>query len=146
MGLCWTLGGIVPLLAACSLSAGQMPGPETPPSGEWREQIHWVPMQDEHGATRLLYTRICRPYGDTPARVVLIAHGAPPDPAPPDDEAGLLLERGRTVVPGAGYMAVAGMRRSYGQTGGAYAERATHAAPMTSCGRRMRARAISMPR
>jgi hypothetical protein len=49
--------------------------------GAWRQQIHWVPMRDKDGAQRLLFTLICRPPGDAPARVVLINHGSPPNAA-----------------------------------------------------------------
>jgi dienelactone hydrolase len=99
------------------------PGPEGQPSGPWRDQIHWVPMRDGLGFSHLLYTRICRPRGDTPARVVLINHGSPPDsnirptmrPSACESEAmQWFLTRG--------YLVVAGMRRGYGETGGIWAE------------------------
>ena len=99
------------------------PGPEGSPTGVWREQIHWVPMRDALGLSHLLYTRICRPRQDTPARIVLINHGSPPDssarpgmqPSKCDSEAvRWFLTRG--------YLVVIGMRRGYGETGGAWAE------------------------
>jgi dienelactone hydrolase len=98
-------------------------GPEGEPSGPWREQIHWVPATGAFGLSKLLYTRICRPTGETRARVVLLNHGLPPDPAVRaamqptkcDNEAAQwFLSRG--------YLVVAGMRRGYGETGGVWAE------------------------
>jgi len=114
---CLTAAFLAPLAHAAS------PGPDGEPSGPWRDQIHFVPMRDRLGLPHLLYTRICRPNGETPARVVLINHGSPPDPAvrptmrPPECQSEAMrwfLSRG--------YLVVAGMRRGYGETGGAYAE------------------------
>lgn len=80
-------------------------------------------MQDGNGVEHLLYTRICRPAGDAPARVVLINHGSPPDAAVrprmkpmscESEPVQWFLTRGDIVVQG--------MRRGYGPTGGAWAE------------------------
>jgi dienelactone hydrolase len=110
------------VLAGCA-AAQPAAGPEGQPAGEWRDQIHWIPMRDGAGATRLLYTRICRPKTEVPARLVVISHGTPPvaaerlttRPAPCDSEAiRWFLERGFVVAQA--------MRRGYGQTGGAYDE------------------------
>jgi len=118
--ICLALCCLIPLIATARAAA---PGPEGEPSGVWREQIHWVPMQDGFGVAHLLYTRVCRPRQDTPARVVLINHGSPPNasarpgmqPAKCDSEAvRWFLTRG--------YLVVIGMRRGYGDTGGAWAE------------------------
>ena len=98
------------------------PGPSGPPSGAWRAQTYYVPMND-NGVPRLLYARLCRPQGEAPARVVVFAHGTPAavarraDVAPPpcDGEAfRWFLERG--------YAVLASVRRGYGATGGPYAE------------------------
>jgi pimeloyl-ACP methyl ester carboxylesterase len=93
------------------------------PSGPWREQIHWVPMRDALGFSHLLYTRICQPRGDTPARVVLINHGAPPDPnvRPTMQPAKCESEAVQWFLT-RGYLVVLGMRRGYGETGGQYVE------------------------
>jgi pimeloyl-ACP methyl ester carboxylesterase len=105
-------------------------GPEGEPSGPWREQFHWVPVRDAIGIGHLLYTRICRPHTEAPARVVLINHGAPPDsnvrptmqPAKCESEAvQWFLTRG--------YLVVLGMRRGYGETGGQYVEDAGRFCP-----------------
>lgn len=113
------------VVASIGAAQGQQsPGPAGAPEGVWREQIHWIPMTDEAGMRQLLYARICRPAGEAPARIVLIAHGSP-GPAPPrrlsmapvacDSEAARwFLDRGFVVV--------AGMRRGYGATGGPWVE------------------------
>ena len=118
----WWLG-LVLLIAGGSLAqAQQAPGPVGTPEGVWREQIHWVPL-DIAGSRYLLYTRICRPPGEAPARVVVIAHGSPPSalsrpgmkPVACDSEAARwFLDRGFVVV--------AAMRRGYGETGGYWVE------------------------
>ena len=98
-------------------------GPVGEPSGPWRDQIHWVPARDAGGGSSLLYTRICRPPGDTPARVVLINHGAPPNPdaRPSMRPASCENEAVRWFLT-RGYLVVLGMRRGYGTTGGVWAE------------------------
>jgi len=113
---------VVAIAAAIFLSgavaAQQAPGPVGAPTGPWREQIYWIPI-NVNGQQHLLYTRVCRPPGDAPARVVVIAHGTPPEaaararmaPVSCDSEtARWFLDRGFVVV--------AGMRRGYGATGG----------------------------
>src|SRR5262249_35797070 len=102
--------------------AQQMPGPSGNPEGPWRMQIHWIPI-DVGGIRYLLYARVCRPPGEAPARVAIIAHGSPPDagvrpgmrPLSCDSEvARWFLDRG--------FIVVAAMRRGYGDTGGYWAE------------------------
>ncbi len=89
------------------------------------EQVHKVPMRDAAGAEIRLHTRICRPAGDTPARVVVINHGSPVNaadrltrqPTACDNEAvRWFVDRG--------FIAVMGLRRGFGATGGAFAETA----------------------
>jgi dienelactone hydrolase len=113
-----TVATLLFLLAIAGVHA-QSPGPVGSPEGPWREQIHWVPMQDARGGDHLLYTRICRPQGDRPARLVVINHGSPPDRAarstmqPPACDAEAVqwfLSRG--------YAVAAAMRRAHGKTGG----------------------------
>jgi dienelactone hydrolase len=113
---------VLMVAAVVGAQAQQLPGPVGEPQGVWREQIHWVPL-DIAGTRYLLYTRICRPAGEVPARVVVIAHGSPPlasarpgmKPVACDGEAARgFLERGFVVV--------AAMRRGYGETGGAWVE------------------------
>jgi dienelactone hydrolase len=114
---------LVLMVAAITVAqAQQTPGPVGSPEGVWREQIHWVPLEIA-GTRYLLYARICRPAGEAPARVVVIAHGSPPlasarpgmKPIACDSEAARwFLERGFVVV--------AAMRRGYGATGGYWVE------------------------
>jgi dienelactone hydrolase len=99
--------------------AQQMPGPGGEAEGPFRRQIHWVPL-DISGSRSLLNTVICRPPGETPARVAVIAHGTAdnrPAVRPPNCDrewARWFLDRGFIVV----YT----LRRGYGPTGGYYAE------------------------
>src|SRR5947208_2643494 len=70
------------VLAAASSGWAQQqpaPGPVGSPEGLWRAQIHWIPMIDAAGSGHLLQARICRPPGDVPARVVVLAHGTFPN-------------------------------------------------------------------
>jgi dienelactone hydrolase len=100
------------------LAAAHQPGPVGQPSGQWREQIYWVPLS-VNGEQRPLYTRICRPQNEAPARAVVIAHGQAVEasarlhqtPLACDSETALwFLNRGFVVV--------APIRRGYGATGG----------------------------
>jgi dienelactone hydrolase len=103
-------------------AAQQTPGPVGSPEGPWRMQIHWLPL-DIGGIRYLLQARVCRSPGETPARVVVIAHGSPPDagarpgmrPLRCENEAARWFLDRRFVV-------VAAMRRGYGETGGYWAE------------------------
>ena len=84
--------------------------------GRWRQQAHWLPMKDQDGTPRLLYSRVCRPEGDTPARVAVLNHGtgltrAILEPQSCDAEAPSWFLRH-------GYMVVQPIRRGYGATGG----------------------------
>lgn len=120
------LRGMMVLLAiACIAGQGaraESPGPAGPPTGPWREQIHWVPMQDGGGHPRLLYTRICRPPGDQPARLVLINHGKPNDPDLPKVAPAACRNEAVQWFLARGYLVVAGVRRGYGATGGDFQE------------------------
>lgn len=92
------------------------PGPAGEATGRWRQQAHWVPVADRDGSQRLLYTRVCRPAGDAPARVAVLNHGtgltrAILQPQACSDEApAWFLDRG--------YVVVMPIRRGYGATGG----------------------------
>lgn len=108
-------------VAACATPPA--PGPIGAPSGVWREQTHWVPMNDRFGATHLLFTRICRPIRADAAPVMIYNHGTPPraadrpsrQPARCDGEmARWFLDRG--------FIVVAGMRRGHGASGDVMAE------------------------
>ena len=118
----WRLGLVLVVGWVGIAAAQQPPGPVGSPEGPWRMQIHWVPL-DLGGIRYLLQARVCRPQGETPARVVVIAHGSPPvesvrpgmTPVSCDSEAARwFLDRGFVVI--------AAMRRGYGATGGYWAE------------------------
>jgi dienelactone hydrolase len=70
-----------------------------------------------------LYTRLCRPPGPGPARVVVINHGSPGDPAvrPAMRPASCQSEAVRWFTT-RGFLVAIPMRRGYGQTGGRWAE------------------------
>jgi dienelactone hydrolase len=118
-------GSILLFVLLCTfarVAVAESPGPIGTPSGPWREQIHWVPMQDANGRPHLLYTRICRPLGEQPARVVLINHGKPSDAdAAKIKPAACTNEAVRWFLT-RGYLVVLGVRRGYGETGGDLAE------------------------
>lgn len=99
------------------------PGPVGAAQGRWREQVHWIPVQDADGTPRLLYAQVCRPDSEAPARVVVIAHGSPPNEAerPAVRLAGCDREAMQWFLV-RGYLVIAALRRGYGATGGAWAE------------------------
>ena len=109
-------------LAGCAAPVARPtgPGPVGEAGGRWRQQAHWVPMQDADGTPRLLYAHVCRPEGSAPARVVVLNHGTGPDRpivqayACDDETPEWFLRRG--------YLVIAPLRRGYGATGGAYSE------------------------
>jgi len=126
MRLAILLAAALPLLAACqgaaqpvaAMPAARLPGPESPPAGRWREQLHWLPVGD-----RLIQARLCRPERAGAAPLVVISHGSPPSAArrpgmrPGDCEAPAVawfLARGQAVL--------LPLRRGYGASGGAWSE------------------------
>ena len=111
------------ILTAIAIAASaQTPGPVGTPSGRWREQIHFVPAPDRNGRSHLLYTRICRPDGERPARIVLINHGKPPDANMPKVKPATCTNDAVQWFLTRGYLVVLGVRRCYGETGGDMAE------------------------
>lgn len=110
------------LLSACAAPIARPagPGPVGEASGRWRQQTHWIPVQDADGTPRLLHAHVCRPAGDAPARAVVLNHGTGLDrvavrPYPCDAEfVEWFLRRG--------FLVVAPVRRGYGATGGPWAE------------------------
>lgn len=125
----WSVAIVAASLISASAPVGgaraqQTGGPVGSPEGYWREQIHWIPMIDAAGGHHLLQARICRPVGDLPSRVVVIAHGTFPN--------------NRNAVPGhctaeaprwfldRGFIVVMALRRGYGATGGDWAEGISH--------------------
>src|SRR6266567_4117039 len=114
---------ILPALPLPVPARPQTPGPAFMPSGPWREQIHWIPMRDSLGSQHLLYTRVCRPPGERPARVVSINHGSPAHASDrPTMQATRCDSEAARWFLSRGYLVVAGLRRGYGETGGYWAE------------------------
>ena len=117
MRLWLSLGLLVASIGAAG--AQQAAGPASEPEGPFRRQIHWVPL-DISGGRYLLNTVICRPAGEAPARIAIVAHGTAdnrPAVTPPNCDrewARWFLDRGFVVV--------YALRRGYGATGGYYAE------------------------
>jgi pimeloyl-ACP methyl ester carboxylesterase len=118
----WGAIVVLLLLLLAVPAAAQQAGPVGEPSGTWREQYHWVPL-DIGGQHYLLYGQVCRPPGEAPARVVVMAHGSPWNTpsrfgmktvACGNEAAQWFLQRG--------YMVFSAMRRGYGLTGGADGE------------------------
>jgi dienelactone hydrolase len=97
--------------------AQSAPGPVGKPEGIWRAQIHWVPL-DIAGTRYLLYTRVCRPQGEEPARIVVFAHGTPAVAQRPGMQPLTCEGEAARWFLGRGYVVIASMRRGYGQTGG----------------------------
>jgi dienelactone hydrolase len=119
----WIGLGAAVIALGCAAQLAQAPGPVGSPEGAWRDQIHWVPMTEASGSVRLLQARICRPVGDAPARVVVIAHGTPPVA---DNRSTMTLlscnsEAARWFLDRRFIVAVS-LRRGYGATGGSWVE------------------------
>ncbi len=87
------------------------------------DQLYSVPVVDAHGRTLQLRARVCRPAGEAPARLVLINHGSPPNPA---DRPRMQLGRCETEAAqwflARGYVVAFALRRGYGASGGEWAE------------------------
>ena len=120
------------LLGFClsqSACAQQAPsGANPPPSSETarigsHDQILAVPVTDASGQVTQLQTRVCRPNSDAPARLVVINHGSPPDPAArPRMQLGRCDQEAAQWFLERGYVVVFALRRGYGATGGVWAE------------------------
>ena len=107
-------------LTACSASdatAAAMPDPDA------RDQLILVPVTGADGNVAEMRTRLCRPAGDTPAGLVVINHGSPPDAAVrPRMRPGSCGQEAAQWFLGRGYAVAMPLRRGYGATGGDYAE------------------------
>lgn len=84
-----------------------------------------VPYTDEFGVAHRLYANLCRPEPGRDARVVVFAHGAPPDASvrPRMQPLSCGVEAAQWFVR-RGYIVIAAMRLGYGPTGGPYPESA----------------------
>jgi dienelactone hydrolase len=115
----------VPWLALCvlasqvSIAADTAAGTSSAPVSESRDQSFAVRMGN---GSRIL-VRVCRPATDTPARLVVINHGSPPDPAArPKMQIGRCDEEAAQWFLTRGYVVAFPLRRGYGASGGEWAE------------------------
>ncbi len=110
-------------LTMATAYAAPVPGPATVPTGPWREQIHWIPVTEPDGTPRLLWTRVCRPATNTPARVLVYAHGTAPTRAARLNQSALSCSSDAAQwFLARGFMVISALRRGYGATGGAFAD------------------------
>lgn len=87
--------------------------------GDSREQNFAIRL--EHGIRMLV--RVCRPAADAPARLVVINHGSPADPAArPRVQIGRCDQEAAQWFLTRGYVVAFPLRRGYGATGGEWAE------------------------
>jgi dienelactone hydrolase len=88
-----------------------------------RDQVVGIPLTDATGQTVSIQARLCRPATDTPARLVVINHGSPPNAAdrPGMQPAQCTSEPARWFLD-RGYVVMFPLRRGYGATGGPWAE------------------------
>jgi len=108
----------------CLAQEQPAPGPVGSPEGAWKSQIHWIPMTDAAGNHHLLQALVCRPLGDTPARVVVVAHGTFPNNR--NTRLGHCKAEALRWFLDRGFIVVAALRRGYGATGGDWAEGIAH--------------------
>ena len=112
---------VMALLAACESPGREAMAPA--PAGPWREQIVWVPYNRQFGGAQHLFARLCRPASEREARVVVVAHGTPADPAIRPTMKPLTCEsEAAQWFLRRGFITIAAMRSGFGQTGGNYAE------------------------
>lgn len=114
-------------LGACAaqVPAGG-PGPVGQAEDNGRQQTHHIPVTQADGSQILLLGRTCRPDGNAPARVVVIAHGSPPvASARPRMQLTACNSEAVRWFTSRGNLVVLALRRGYGGTGGAYVEDST---------------------
>ena len=109
--------GLLALTACTADPAAATPDPTV------REQQILVPVTGADGNVTQMQTRLCRPISDAPARLVVINHGSPPDPAQrPRMRPGQCGQEAAQWFLARGYAVAMPLRRGYGATGGDYAE------------------------
>ena len=88
-----------------------------------RDQIILIPVTGADGGVTHIQTHLCRPEGDAAARLVVINHGSPPDPAVrPRMLPGNCRQEVAQWFLSRGYAVAFPLRRGYGAGGGAFAE------------------------
>jgi pimeloyl-ACP methyl ester carboxylesterase len=107
------------LTSQAAMAADTASGASSAPVSESRDQSFAVRI--DNGSHILV--RVCRPATDTPARLVVINHGSPPDPAArPRMQVGRCDEEAAQWFLTRGYVVAFPLRRGYGATGGEWAE------------------------
>jgi dienelactone hydrolase len=107
------------LAAQAWSAAGMAADASSAPVSERRDQSFAVRM--DNGSHILV--RVCRPATDTPAPLVVINHGSPPDPAArPRMQVGRCDQEAARWFLTRGYVVAFPLRRGYGATGGEWAE------------------------
>jgi dienelactone hydrolase len=102
-----------------SIAAGAGPEAASAPVSESRDQSFAVRM----GNGSHILVRVCRPATDEPARLVVINHGSPADPAArPRMQIGRCDQEAAQWFLTRGYVVAFPLRRGYGATGGEWAE------------------------
>lgn len=119
------------LLLAVAGCASEIPspterraGPLDRAEGPWAQQTHALPVTEADGTHRLILARLCRPPGEGTHRLAVLNHGKPVTaaeiaaftlPSCEAEQVRWFLERGFAVL--------LPLRRGYGATAGALAER-----------------------
>jgi dienelactone hydrolase len=114
------------LLTACASGSIRRPGAARASATAGipaTEQIAWVPVQDDDGTPRTLWTRLCLPQTDQRSRVVIINHGSPASAADRPKVRGYACDSEPAQwFLSRGYLVVSPVRRGYGLTGGKWSE------------------------
>jgi dienelactone hydrolase len=109
------------VIAACSL----LPGPAARVAtfvGGGGEFIR-IPVTDEYGEAQSIAARVCRPAGEAPAPVAVLAHGLPPvGESRADMSPASCAEPSVRWFRDHGYVVVLALRRGYGDSRGGWAE------------------------
>jgi dienelactone hydrolase len=88
-----------------------------------REQMYSVAVADSAGRVTQIPVRVCRPAGTAPARLVVVNHGSPANPAErPSMQPGRCGQEAAQWFLSRGYVVAFPLRRGYGPSGGEWAE------------------------
>jgi len=88
-----------------------------------RDELHLIPVVAANGEMLQLHARICRPESDSPAPLVLINHGSPPNASErPSMQLGRCEQEAARWFTSRGYVVAFALRRGYGATGGNWDE------------------------
>ena len=119
-----SFGPVAALCLLCACTGPAAPSADTGPGNTIQTgRVVSVPVTDAAGQVTQLQTRVCRPAGDAPARLVVINHGSPPNAAArPRMQLGRCREEAAQWFLQRGYVVAFPLRRGYGATGGAWAE------------------------